>query len=88
MRRLFLLGVGLVLVGCGSGGAGSGACEQVGTGGERFCHNFRDTQYEQGKDICDRLQGTWSAGTTCGALGYTKECTDGSFVKPAGVCAG
>ena len=82
LRLLFLL----TLASCGASSS-SGACEQVGTGGERFCHNFRDTQFEQGATICARLKGSWSGGSSCDSLGYTKSCTDGSFVKPAGSCA-
>lgn len=86
MRRAMLVVCLLALAGCG-GVAGSGACEQVATTGDRFCHNFRDTQFERGQDICVRLQGTWSSGATCEGLGYTRACNGGSFVKPSGVCA-
>lgn len=82
--RTFVLAV--VLSGCG-GGAGSGACEQAATTGTRFCHDFHDTSSDTGAAICARLRGTWTAGRTCEGLGYTKSCTDGSFVKPGVACA-
>jgi hypothetical protein len=85
MRTVLLIGSVLVL-GCG-GVASSGACEQTATTSARFCHNFRDTQFEKGADICSRLRGTWTGGATCEGLGYTKECRDGSFVKPGVACA-
>lgn len=78
--------IALALSGCG-GVAGSGACEQTATTGSKFCHDFRDTKFEQGSAICARLQGAWTAGTSCEGLGYTKACSDGSFVKPGVACA-
>ncbi|MBL8919107.1 MAG: hypothetical protein JNJ54_09630 [Myxococcaceae bacterium] len=84
MRAVLLLGA--VLLGCG-GASTTGACEQTATTGTRFCHDFRDTRFEKGADVCSRLRGTWSGGASCTSLGYTKECRDGSFVKPGVACA-
>lgn len=84
MRTLILSA--LMLSGCG-GLATNGACEQTATTNVKFCHDFRDTQYDKGADICARLRGTWTPGASCSGLGYTKACNDGSFVKPGVACA-
>ncbi|MBN2495850.1 MAG: hypothetical protein JXR96_14765 [Deltaproteobacteria bacterium] len=89
MMRVLCISLALftlvLLTACGSGDGGSGACEQSNSP-YYWCHNFHDDSEETGEEICDRLGGSWTAGSSCQDLGYTVSCSDGSYVKPSGSC--
>jgi hypothetical protein len=71
--------------GCGGDDDGSGACEKT-YDQYAYCYNFHDTADQTGEEICTSQGGSWSAGTSCRSLGYTTECSNGSWVKPSGTC--
>lgn len=85
---LFTLGAVVVsATACGGDSDGSGACEEVyGDTGARWCHNFHSTDTETGEEICARIGGEWTGGSSCADLGYTRECYGGEWVKPSGSC--
>ncbi len=74
-----------VLGGCGGNDDGSGACEDS-YDSNYYCHNFHDVGDQTGEDICTGQDGSWTAGSSCSSLGYTTECSNGSWVKPSGTC--
>jgi hypothetical protein len=71
---------------CGSDD-GAGACEESHSGtGAEWCHDFHDSGDETGEEICTRVGGEWTAGSSCADIGYTTECPSGEWVKPSGSC--
>lgn len=85
MRLLVLLIVALFAAACGP--AGSGACIKDLSGRSYdYCLNFHDTTEKTGEKICTDQTGSWTAGTTCQALGYTKECRPNSWFQPSSTC--
>lgn len=84
--RLLLI-ASMALLACGGATAGSGACvEDVVGRSFELCLNFHDTATQTGKDLCTAQAGVWTPGTTCEALGFTKECSANAWVKPASPC--